>query len=64
MLKGKKTYLVALGAGLLAIGGWLHGDLTMTQAIEAFIAGGGLASLRAALADMHADVKDVKRDVQ
>lgn len=52
MLKGKKTYLVAVGAVLLAVGGYLHGDLTWAQAIDTFITGGGLASLRSALANV------------
>ena len=49
MLKGKKTYMVALGAVLLAVGGYLHGDLSWAQAVDTFITGGGLASLRSAL---------------
>jgi hypothetical protein len=33
-VNGKKTYLVALGALLYAVGGFLHGDLSAAQAIQ------------------------------
>lgn len=49
MLAGKKTYIMALGLALTAIGGYLHGDMSATDAIMVFLNGGGLASLRSAL---------------
>lgn len=49
MLSGKKTYLVAFGSVLLALGGYLHGDLTLFQAGQAVLASGALAALRDAI---------------
>lgn len=51
-MKGRKTYLIALGAVLAAVGGYLTGEFTLADAINTFVVGGGLASLRAALADV------------
>ena len=35
---GKKTYLLAVGAIFLAIGGFLHGDLMLADAVKDVIA--------------------------
>jgi hypothetical protein len=35
MLKGKKTYVVAIVGLVTAIGGWLTGDLSLADAIQA-----------------------------
>ena len=46
-LKGKKTYLVCVAGILAAVIGYLNGEISMAQAIEAiFIAIGGI-TLRA-----------------
>lgn len=49
MLKGSRTYLTALGFALVAVGGYLSGEMTWPDAVHMFLTGGGLASLRAAL---------------
>ena len=46
ILDGKKTYALALAAILAAIAGYLTGDLTAVQAVEAAWAGGVAATLR------------------
>jgi len=48
-LQGKKAYTVMIGAILLAIGGFLHGELSMAQAINALIAALGLGAIRSAI---------------
>jgi hypothetical protein len=48
-MKGYKTYLAALGIVLTAIGGYLHGDLTVLAAVTTALSGLGLAGLRNAL---------------
>jgi len=53
MLSGSKTYLAAFGLALTALGGYLHGDLTASEALVVFLNGGGLASVRAALSAAH-----------
>lgn len=60
MLKGKKTYVVALGGVLLAVGGVLSGQMTWAEALQSFVLSGGLATMRAALSAAATDVKDVK----
>jgi len=47
MLSGYKTYLSAAGIILTAVGGFMHGDLTLVEAITTALAGLGLGSLRA-----------------
>ena len=46
MLNGKKTYLAAAGIILIAVGGFLNGDLTLIVAVTQVFAGLGLGALR------------------
>ena len=46
MLEGKKTYIVAVGIILVAVGGFLSGDLTLLQAVTQGLVGLGLGALR------------------
>ncbi len=48
MFAGYKTYAAAIGIVLVAVGGWLSGDLTPIAAITQLLAGLGLGGLRAA----------------
>ena len=45
-LQGKKTYLVALGAILTAVGGFLQGDYTAAEAIQQGVMALGMGTLR------------------
>ena len=47
MLKGKKTYLSAIGIVLAAVGGWFAGEVTLQAAVTQLLTGLGLAALRA-----------------
>lgn len=47
MLKGKKTYVVALGGLLGAVGAYLTGQVSLVEAILVGVNSLGLASLRA-----------------
>jgi hypothetical protein len=49
LLVGKRTYILALAAVLTAFGGFLNGDLTLSQFIQDAIMGAGLGTLRAAV---------------
>lgn len=46
ILDGKKTYIVGLGIILMAIGGFLSGDLTLAQAITSGLVGFGFGAVR------------------
>lgn len=46
MLKGKKTYLAAMGIVLAAAGGWFAGEVTLQAAITQLLTGLGLGALR------------------
>lgn len=46
ILKGKKTYIVAILAVVGAIASYLTGDFTLQQTIEAVFASGAVAALR------------------
>ena len=46
VLSGKKTYLVALGIILVAIGNFLVGDATLVEAVNQILLGLGLGALR------------------
>jgi len=48
MLNGYKTYFAAAGIVLVAVGGFLAGDLTLLDAVTAALTGLGFAGLRAA----------------
>lgn len=48
MLEGKRTYIVALGAVVAALVGYLAGEMTVAEAVNAALIGSGLATLRAA----------------
>jgi hypothetical protein len=48
MFSGYKTYTASIGIVLVAIGGFLSGDLTLLMAVTQVLAGLGLAGLRAA----------------
>lgn len=50
MLKGYKTYILAGVAVITAVGGYLAGDLSLGDAIQAVIASGAVAALRDAIA--------------
>jgi len=45
----KKSYLVMIGAVLSAVGGYLHGDLSIAEAIGLAINGLGIGALRSAI---------------
>lgn len=45
-INGSKTYLVAAGVIMLAVGGFLTGDLSLNEAITQGMAGLGLGALR------------------
>jgi hypothetical protein len=49
MLKGYKTYIVAAGFILFAIGGYITGQLDTAQAIEAVLMGLAMFGLRSAI---------------
>lgn len=49
MLKGKKTYIVAVGAVVAAVVAFLTGEMTLAEAINSGLVGAGLATLRAAV---------------
>ena len=51
MFNGKKTYLVALGIILVAVGGFLSGDLTLLEALTQGFVGLGLGALRHGVAN-------------
>lgn len=46
MLKGKKTYILAVATALYAIGGWYTGALTVQEAAEILLPVLGLATVR------------------
>lgn len=50
MLKGYKTYIVAGIAVISAVGGYLTGDLSLADTIQAILASGAVAALRDAIA--------------
>lgn len=47
---GKKTYIVSVGIVLVAVGGFLAGDLTVQEAINQTLMGFGLGTLRMGIA--------------
>ena len=49
MLTGKKTYLAAGAIVLVAVGGFLSGELNVTELATQILAGLGLGALRVAL---------------
>ena len=49
MLKGKKTYIVAVGAVVAAIVAFLTGEMTLAEAVNSGLVGAGLATLRNAV---------------
>lgn len=49
-LSGKKTYIVVVGVVLVAVGGFLAGDLTLQEAINQTLMGFGLGALRMGVA--------------
>lgn len=50
MLKGYKTYIVATIAVITAVGGYLVGDLSLQDTIQAIVASGAIAAIRDAIA--------------
>ena len=48
-LRGRKTYLLAAGAVLAAVAGYLTGELTAVQALETGWTGAVAATLRAGI---------------
>lgn len=48
-LQGKKTYIVGAGLVLSAVGGFMHGDTTVIEAVALVLNGLGLAALRNAV---------------
>ena len=46
MLDGRKTYIAAAGIILIAVGGFLNGDLTLLTALTQVFTGLGLGALR------------------
>jgi hypothetical protein len=51
MLSGYKTYIVALGIIMTALGAWAHGDMTLISAVDQALTGLGLAALRNGVAN-------------
>lgn len=54
MFNGKKTYIVAIGAALTAIGGFMTGQINLVELIAGLFGATGLGTLRAGIAS---DVK-------
>ena len=54
MLTGKKTYILAAGWVLIAVGQFLAGEATAMEAVEQAWEGGLAATFRAALAGFEA----------
>ena len=50
VMEGKKTYIVAAGIVLMAVGGFLSGDLTALEAVQQGMTGLGLGTLRLGVA--------------
>jgi hypothetical protein len=48
-LSGKKTYIVAAGAILTALGAYLNSSISLTELIQAAFAALGASTLRAAI---------------
>lgn len=46
-LKGKKTYILAAGASLTAIGGYLSGIITLPDLLQSLFIASGFGTLRA-----------------
>jgi len=46
ILPGKKTYLLAIGAALTAIGAFASGNMEVGQLVEALFAAGAMMTLR------------------
>ena len=46
VLQGKKTYSVVIAGILAAAAGWLTGELSLAQAIEAVLIALGIAGIR------------------
>ena len=49
MLKGYKTYIVAVALILTAVASWTSGDLTLQAAITQVLTGLGIGALRNAI---------------
>jgi hypothetical protein len=49
MLKGKRTYVIAFGIVLTAVGSWFAGDINLQEAVITILAGLGLGTLRASV---------------
>lgn len=47
-LNGKKTYITAIALAVTAVAGFINGELSLGEAVFAFLNGAGFASLRAA----------------
>lgn len=50
-LKGKKTYIVCIGAICAAATAWISGEIDMIHAIEAIVAALGALTIHAAVAN-------------
>jgi hypothetical protein len=50
-LKGKRTYILSIGAVLAALVSYLAGDMSLGEAVQSGLLGAGLAALRAGVAD-------------
>lgn len=46
MMQGKKTYMVAAGFVLVAVGQWMTGDATVAESVNQILMGLGLAGVR------------------
>lgn len=49
ILAGKKTYIVAIGAILYAVGAVVTGNMELTEAVNYILAGAGAAAIRNAI---------------
>jgi hypothetical protein len=49
ILAGKKTYLIAIGVVLYSVGALLTSEMSVQEAVNYWIVGGGMASFRAAM---------------
>ena len=46
LFPGKKTYILAIGAALTAIGAWVSGNMEVGALVEALFAAGAMMTLR------------------
>lgn len=61
---GKKTYAVAIGFVLYAIGSALIEEMTWNEAIEWFLAAGGLAAIRDAIRKLIGSVRGTGLEIR